>query len=70
MKLFRERAMQLGDDFVLRDFIDEFLAGSIIPISLSRWEMTGYDDEIRFLLGEDEAPNRLFDPALQLADRM
>ena len=25
MNLFRERAMQLGDKFVLRDFIDEFL---------------------------------------------
>lgn len=70
MKLFRERAMQLGDQFVLRDFIDEFLAGGIIPISLIRWEMTGYDDEIRFLLGEDDVPNRVFDPALQLADRL
>ena len=70
MKLFRERALQLGDDFVLRDFIDEFLAGGIIPISLIRWEMTGYDDEIRFLTGEDGVPNRLFDPALQLADRL
>ena len=70
MKLFRERAMQLGDRFVLRDFIDEFLAGGIIPISLIRWEMTGYDDEIRFLTGEDDVPNRVFDPALQLADRL
>ena len=70
MKLFRERAMQLGDEFVLRDFIDEFLAGGIIPISLIRWEMTGYDDEIRFLTGEDDVPNRVFDPALQLADRL
>ncbi len=70
MKLFRERAMQLGDQFVLRDFIDEFLAGGIIPISLIRWEMTGYDDEIRFLTGEDDVPNRVFDPALQLADRL
>ncbi len=70
MKLFRERAMQLADQFVLRDFIDEFLAGGIIPISLIRWEMTGYDDEIRFLTGEDDVPNRVFDPALQLADRL
>jgi len=49
MKLFRERAMQLGDKFVLRDFIDEFLAAGMIPISLTRWEMTGYDDEIKKL---------------------
>ncbi len=50
MKLFRERAMQLGERFVLRDFIDEFLAAGMIPFSLIRWEMTGYDDEIRMLL--------------------
>jgi uncharacterized protein (DUF885 family) len=49
MKLFRERAMQLGDKFVLRDFIDEFLAAGMIPFSLIRWEMTGYDDEIKEL---------------------
>ena len=49
MKLFRERAMQLGDEFMLREFIDKFLAGGIIPISLIRWEMTGYDDELREL---------------------
>ena len=49
MKLFRERAQELGDDFVLRDFIDEFLASGIIPLSLIRWEMTGDDSEIRML---------------------
>ncbi len=70
MKLFRERAMQAGDRFVLSEFIDEFLAAGIIPISLIRWEMTGHDDEIRLLLGDDDVPNRLFDPALQLADRL
>ena len=53
MKLFRERAMQLGEDFVLKEFVDEFLAAGIIPISLIRWEMTGYDDEIQELLGDD-----------------
>ena len=49
MKLFRERAMQLGDKFVLRKFIDDFLAAGMIPMSLTRWEMTGYDDEIKKL---------------------
>ena len=49
MKILRERAMQLGDAFVLKDFVDEFLASGIIPMSLSRWEMTGYDDEIEEL---------------------
>ena len=49
MNLFRVRAMQLGDQFVLKEFMDEFLAAGIIPISLIRWEMTGLDDEIRLL---------------------
>lgn len=50
MKLFRDRAKQLGDDFNLRQFLDEFLAAGFIPMSLIRWELTGYDDEIRDLL--------------------
>ncbi len=49
MKLFKDRAMQLGDKFVLRNFIDEFLAAGMIPFSLIRWEMTGYEDEIKKL---------------------
>ena len=49
MKIFRERAMQLGKKFKLREFIDSFLAAGIIPMSLIRWEITGYDDEIKKL---------------------
>jgi hypothetical protein len=49
MKLFRDRAQQLGDKFVLRDFMDEFYAAGVIPTSLIRWEMTGYEDEIKKL---------------------
>ena len=44
MKLFRDRSQQLGDDFVLREFMDEFYSHGIIPTSLIRWEMTGYED--------------------------
>ena len=44
--LLMDRALQLGDGFSLRGFHDEFLAAGWIPISLIRWEMTGYDDEI------------------------
>jgi len=54
MKLFRERAQQLGDDFVLRDFIDEFLEAGIIPMSLIRWEMTGNSDDITLVTEELE----------------
>ena len=49
MKLFRDRAQQLGDDFNLKEFMDEFLAAGQIPMALTRWEMTGYDDEIKKL---------------------
>jgi hypothetical protein len=49
MKLFRDRAKQLGDEFHLLQFMDEFLSAGMIPMSLIRWEMTGYDDEIKEL---------------------
>ena len=48
-KLLADRAMQLGDKFNLRQFMDEFLAAGVIPMSLIRWEMTGFDDEIKKL---------------------
>lgn len=46
MKLFREEAQRLGDDFVIKDFVDEFLSSGLIPIPLIRWEMTGNSDDI------------------------
>lgn len=49
MKLLRDRAQQLGEDFNLKEFMDEFYAAGVIPVSLIRWEMTGYDDEIKEL---------------------
>ena len=48
-KLLADRASQLGDKFILRQFMDEFLAAGQIPISLTRWEMTGLEDEIKKL---------------------
>lgn len=50
MKLFRDRAQQLGDEFELQAFMDEFFESGLIPIALIRWEMTGMDDEMRTLL--------------------
>ena len=50
MKLLRDRANQLGDDFVLWDFFDDVLDTGSIPWSLIRWEMTGLDDEITQLI--------------------
>ncbi len=46
MKLFREQAQALGDNFVIKDFIDQFLSSGLIPMSLIRWEMTGNSDDI------------------------
>ncbi len=48
-KLMADRAEQLGDDFDLGRFIDEFHASGMIPVSLIRWEMTGLEDEIERL---------------------
>ena len=44
--LIAERALQLGDDFVLKDFMEEFFASGVIPVSLIRWQMTGRRDPI------------------------
>ena len=42
-----------GEVFSLRAFFDALNATDSIPIALSRWEMTGLDDEIRDLLKAD-----------------
>ncbi len=48
-ELLADRKRQLGDDFVLKDFHDTFMAAGRLPMSLIRWEMTGLDDEVREL---------------------
>jgi len=50
-QLLAERSKQLGEDFSIRRFFDEFMSGGIIPIVLTRWELTGYIDQMEFLLG-------------------
>jgi uncharacterized protein (DUF885 family) len=39
--LLAARAQQLGEKFHLGKFHDQFLAAGMIPVSLTRWEMTG-----------------------------
>jgi uncharacterized protein (DUF885 family) len=51
-KLVSQRAFQLGDSFDLREFHDDFLSRGIIPITLLRWEMAGFDDEVRVVWPE------------------
>ena len=40
-ELIRERARQLGNDFTLRRFFDEFNAAGVIPVTLIQWQLTG-----------------------------
>ncbi len=44
--LLADRARQLGEAFSLREFHDQFLAAGRLPIALTRYEMTGADDEV------------------------
>ena len=46
MKLFRDRANQLGADFSVQQFMYECHASGMIPMSLTRWKLTGYEDEV------------------------
>jgi len=46
-QLLADRARQLGRDFCLQDFFDDYFSRGIIPASLIRWEMTGLEDEIK-----------------------
>jgi hypothetical protein len=46
-QLLSERSLELGDEFNLGAFHDDLLARGMIPLTLVRWEMTGYDDEVR-----------------------
>ena len=41
-----EWALQEGDAFTMRRFFDGFFASGVIPVVLTRWEMTGNIDEV------------------------
>ncbi len=46
-RLMADRAMQQGNAFNMKDFFDSFFASGMIPISLTRWELTGLDNDVR-----------------------
>ncbi len=48
-RLLMERQRTLGDKFSLREFMDEFNAAGLIPVSLIRWQMTGDGSEVKRL---------------------
>lgn len=54
--LLADAKRYLGDKFVLKDFNDAVLAKGRIPLSLIRYEMTGYDDEVRRFFDEPHVP--------------
>ena len=45
-KLMAERAIQLGNEFTVKRFFNEFLDTGVIPVSLVRWQLTGKKDAI------------------------
>ncbi len=71
-KLLAERAIQLGDEFSIGRFFDEFHAVGVIPVSLVRWELTGQGEEISAMtagiiaerVGSASHPNRADDGRL------
>jgi len=48
-KVLADCAHQLGKKFNLKKWWDELHAAGLIPVSLIRWEMTGFEDEIKRL---------------------
>lgn len=50
-KLLAEKRRQLGADFTMLRFMDEFDAAGLVPASLLRWELTGHaPDEVARML--------------------
>jgi hypothetical protein len=45
-RLLSDRQHQLGKDFVLKEFHDDFMSKGRLPLSLIRYEMTGFDDDV------------------------
>lgn len=45
-ELLAEYAIQEGEDFSVKRFFDAFYDAGVIPIVLTRWEMTGEKDAI------------------------
>ncbi len=50
---FSRQYEERGEEFKMKDFFDRLNSIDSIPISLARWEMTGLDDDIRGMLGEE-----------------
>ena len=50
-RLLAERKRQLGDQFRMKTFMDDFNAAGLIPVSLLRWQLTGVlPDDVKRML--------------------
>jgi uncharacterized protein (DUF885 family) len=49
-QLLADSAMELGEEFKLREFFDDYFSRGMIPASLIRWEMTGMGEGVGRLL--------------------
>ena len=56
-RLLANRKRQLGDEFNLQEFHDQFMAAGRLPLSLIRWDMTGLDDEVSEFWQRQPMPN-------------
>ncbi|HET9694902.1 MAG TPA: DUF885 family protein, partial [Steroidobacteraceae bacterium] len=45
-ELLKDRSHQLGKDFTLRRFFDEFNGAGMMPVSLIRWQLTGDPSQV------------------------
>ncbi|MGH8315491.1 MAG: DUF885 family protein [Steroidobacterales bacterium] len=44
-EIIKDRSHQVGKDFTMRRFLDEFNGAGVIPVSLIRWQLTGVRPE-------------------------
>jgi uncharacterized protein (DUF885 family) len=51
-QLLSDYAKKMGTAFSMRHFMDDFTAVGLIPTSLVRWQMTGLDNDIKWLAGQ------------------
>ena len=49
-RLMTDRAIQLGEGFTLKGFMDEINQVGLIPASMMYWEMTGDDEHLHEML--------------------
>ena len=52
-RLMGEKGQMLGAAFTLPEFFAEFDRAGVVPVSMIRWQMTGQDDELRYLLDRE-----------------